>query len=128
MANRDGANVNLDLDLSGLIRGTVVLDDRLDRAVAGITKQRSHVAVGWMKENAPWTDRTGTARSGLRTTTEHFPKVRHIINLFYSVPYGIWLEVRNSGRYSIILPALVDQGVKIMKTYSKLLARLQDER
>jgi hypothetical protein len=128
MANRDGANVNLELDLSGLLKGTIVLNDRADRAIAGITKQRSHIATGWMKENASWTDRTGAARSGLRTTTEHQPKVRHTIHLFYSVPYGIWLEVRNSGRYAIILPALLDQGVKIMRTYQKLFARLNDER
>jgi hypothetical protein len=124
MAARDGANVSLDLDMSALIRGTAKLDDRLDRAVAGVVKQRSHIAEGWMKKEAPWTDQTGNARSGLRSTTEHVPKVVHIINLFHSVSYGIWLEVRFQGRYSIVIPAILDQGVKLMATLNKVMARM----
>lgn len=124
MANRSGANVNLDLDMTPLIRGVAQLDRRLDNAVAGVVKQRSHIAVGWMKENAPWTDRTGNARSGLSAETEHVPMVRHTIHLFHRVPYGIWLEVRWAGRYAVIIPALVDQSVKMMVTMTKLMSRL----
>lgn len=124
MAKRDGANINLDLDMSGLITGTRQFDDRLDRAVAGVVKQRSHIAVGWMKENAPWTDRTGNARSGLSTETEHVAKVHHTLHMFYRVTYGIWLEVRNAGQYSIIIPAILDQGPKMMRTFTKLIDRL----
>lgn len=124
MANREGANINLEIDLSPLIRGYAVLDDRLDRGVAGVVRQRAYIAEGWMKENAPWTDRTGNARSGLSAVTEHVRKVSHSIDLFYRVHYGIWLEVRFAGKYSIIIPALTDQGPKLMRTLSKLLDRL----
>lgn len=124
MANRDWLGINIEMDLSPLLNGVVELDDKLDRAVAGIVKHRSHIAVGWLKENAPWTDRTGNARSGLRTETEHKAKEYHIIHMFYSVPYGIWLEVRHSGKYAVIIPALLDQGPKLMKTFNKLFARL----
>lgn len=124
MGSRDGANINLELDMSPLIRGVAVMDDRLDRAVAGVVKQRSHIAVGWMKVNAPWTDRTGNARSGLSTETEHHAKKSHTIHLFYRVSYGIWLEVRFAGKYSVIIPAIVDQGPKMMATMTKLLDRL----
>lgn len=125
MAKRDGANLNLEIDMTPLIRGTATFQKRLDIGVAGVVKQRSHIAVGWMKENARWTDRTGAARAGLRTTTEHIPMVRHSINLIHSVAYGIWLEVRWSGRYAIIVPALIDQGPKMMLTLNKLFKRLK---
>lgn len=124
MASRDGANINLDIDMSPLIRDTKAFDDRLDRAVAGAVKFRSHITEGWMKENAPWTDRTGNARSGLTAETEHVPKVHHTIHLFYKVPYGIWLEVRFAGRYSVIIPAIIDQGPKLMRTLNKIIDRL----
>lgn len=124
MASRDGLSINLDLDMGSLVKGAIQLDDRLDRAIAGAVKFRSHIAEGWMKENAPWTDRTGNARSGLSTQTEHQPKVHHTIHLFYRVPYGIWLEVRHAGRFAIIIPALIDQGPKLMKTFNKIIDRL----
>lgn len=124
MASRDGADINLELDMTPLITGLTVFDDRLDRGVAGVVKQRSHIAEEWMKTNAPWTDRTGNARSGLGSTTEHERKVHHTLVLFGRVPYQIWLEVRFAGRYAIILPAIVDQGPKLMKTLVKLIDRL----
>lgn len=122
--NRDFFGIDFQMDFSDLIEGTVVLDDRLDRYVAGIHKQRSHIAVGWMKDHATWTDRSGAARSGLRTGTEHKAKKYHIIHLWHSVPYGIWLEVRFSGKYAIIIPAILDQGPKMMRTFNKLFARM----
>ena len=125
MASRSGANVNLDIDLSPLITGVADFDDRLDRAVAGVVKQRSHIAEEWMRTNAPWTDRTGNARSGLGSATEHEPKVHHTLVLFGRVPYQIWLEVRFAGRYAIIIPAILDQGPKMMRTMVKLIDRLR---
>jgi hypothetical protein len=128
MASRDGANINLELDLSTLIKSPRKLDRALDRGVAGVVKQRSHIAEGWMREEAPWTDRTGNARSGLSAETEHVRLKYHAIHLFYRVPYGIWLEVRHAGKYAIIIPALLDQGPKMMKTLNKLFARLDGGR
>lgn len=125
MAKRNGANLNLEIDMTPLIKGAATFQKRLDVGVAGVVLQRSHIAVGWMKENASWTDRTGAARAGLRTTTEHVPFVRHSINLIHSVAYGIWLEVRWSGRYAIIVPTMIDQGPKMMLTLTKLFRRLK---
>ena len=59
----------------------------------------------FMRNNAPWTDRTGNARSGLFTATKREGK-RFFILLSHTASYGIWLEVRFSGRYEIIVPTL----------------------
>jgi hypothetical protein len=62
-------------------------------------------STGYMKTTAPWTDRTSAARNGLHATA-NFPPGAFELVLSHAVSYGIWLEVCNSGRYAIILPAL----------------------
>lgn len=124
MPSREGANLNIEMDLSSLLTGVVRLDNRLDIGVAGVMEFWAPKIEGHMRTGAPWTDRTGAARSGLSAATEHKPKVSHAIHLFYRVPYGIWLEIRFAGRYSIIVPTLVEKGPAVMKTLSRLFARL----
>ncbi len=67
----------------------------------------------WMKVNAPWTDQTGAARNGLAARYYSDSESTGII-LFHQVPYGLWLEVRYSGKYAIIDPALQEWGPRVM--------------
>jgi len=76
------------------------------------------------RNNAPWTDRTGNARQGLNTATEHGPTTHSII-LFHRMPYGIWLEVRNSGAYAIILPTIRTKGREVMAGAKDLLRKMK---
>lgn len=73
------------------------------------------VAEGYMRTNAPWTDRTGNARAGLRAQHVANPMVRHELILYHTMPYGIWLEVRWSGRYAIIAPTIQEIGPDVMQ-------------
>ena len=57
------------------------------------------------KATAPWTDRTGNARQGLTARAFRTATAVSII-LWHSVSYGIWLEVKNAGRFAVILPTL----------------------
>lgn len=57
--------------------------------------------------NAPWTDRTGNARNGLFAQHLSEPMVIHQLVIYHTMPYGVWLEVRWSGRYAIIGPTMV---------------------
>jgi hypothetical protein len=75
-------------------------------------------AQGWMRNNATWIDQTGNARNGLFATVQTATNEVAIV-LYHSVPYGIWLEVRWSGRYAIINPAIQYWGPK----YFALLAQ-----
>lgn len=78
----------------------------------GIGATLEHVAEDieeWMKENAPWDDRSGAAREGLGA--DYRPQgFLHEIVMYHTEDYGIWLEVRWSGRYAIIVPALEHWG------------------
>jgi len=126
MAKRDGANINLELDMTPLLKGTLNLDKQLDRGVAGVMEYWDSRIEATMKVGATWTDRTGNARLGLRAVAGHEPFVSHWIDLFHSVSYGIWLEVRWAGKYAIVIPTLITAGPKVMGTLNKLFARLQD--
>jgi len=59
-----------------------------------------------MRTGARWTDRTGNARAGLMAQHDKNPMQEHSLTLYHSVHYGIWLEVRWSGRYAIIGPVM----------------------
>ena len=71
-----------------------------------------------MRESARWTDQTGNARNGLFAAVKTSTNQVAIV-LYHSVPYGIWLELRWSGRYAIITPSLAKWGPK----YFELLAK-----
>lgn len=67
----------------------------------------------YAKQNAPWGDITGDARSGL--TASVFEEGGDIVlELAHSVDYGIWLELKNDGQYAIIMPTLEAMGPQIL--------------
>jgi hypothetical protein len=92
----------------------------LDRAIVAAVEYTATHGEATMRRDASWTDRTGNARMGLHTSTEHSAKSHRII-FAHSVPYGIWLEVRWSGRYAVILPTVRSEGERLMRLLSKLL-------
>lgn len=73
-----------------------------------------------MRQNAPWNDQTGNARNGLHTTTFHEVGGTHGIVCAHSMPYGIWLEVKFSGRDGIIPATVRNGGDALMTLLSKL--------
>lgn len=64
------------------------------------------IGENFARSNAPWTDRTGNARNGLFVEHQREPMVIHRLITYHTMPYGLWLEVRWSGRYAIIGPTM----------------------
>lgn len=77
----------------------------------------------YARRNATWTDRTSNARNGL-TAKYDGGRDRHVIRLFHTVPYGIWLEVRWAGKYAIIVPTIEAEGQRIMKGLQGLITKM----
>ena len=100
------------------------LERKVDMAVRMIVDVNASRGEGRMKEQAPWTDRTGAARAGLHTATSHSPS-KHTILFSHTMEYGIWLEVKNSGEYEIIMPTVRSQGKKLMEDLNHLFRRLR---
>ena len=61
------------------------------------------------KVEAPWTDRTGNARSGIATQT-HSPRAfgggDYGMTVYHQVPYGFYLETISQGRWGTIAPSV----------------------
>jgi hypothetical protein len=89
-------------------------EPRVQKAITAATEYTATRGEAAMKRGARWTDRTSNARNGLFTQATHSPKEHRII-FGHAVPYGIWLEVRWSGRLAIILPTIRTQGAELMK-------------
>jgi hypothetical protein len=82
--------------------------DAIERAVVEVVLQKYAPQIeAWMKATAPWTDRTGNARQGLKAIPENdmLTNVLSIV-LIHGMDYGKQLELRRQGRYAIIQPAL----------------------
>lgn len=91
-----------DIEIRSKLR---ILPEESDRAIRGAFLFQSARSTAYMKSAAPWTDRTSAARNGLHADTA-FGEREYRLILAHAVSYGIWLEVANSGKYQIILPAL----------------------
>jgi len=90
----------------------LMIGEALDQAAADIEE--------YMKANAPWEDQTGEAREGLGAEASN-SGFFHTIELFHSVDYGIWLEVKWSGQYAIIVPTMERMGPQVMANLNGLI-------
>ncbi len=118
--------IKVDFDKSNLNRNLERFGDRLNRQVAAVIDYNAAYTTGWLKANAPWTDRTSAARTGL-VALPFSQASQHEILMAYSVYYGIWLEVANSGRYAVITPAMRIVGEKVMRDMQMLIDRMTGE-
>lgn len=114
------ARIQASFDDKLLRKNVRSMSGQINRQVGALMQYESAYAVGWLKQNAPWTDRTSAARTGLTATAFSAGKTHEIL-MAYSVYYGIWLEVANSGRYAVITPALRIVGNKVMNDMRLLL-------
>lgn len=80
---------------------------------AAVTRGFAARCERYMKDHAPWDDRTGSARDGL-TAQGEFSFIEYTVVLFHTVDYGIWLEIRWNGKYAIIQPTIEAMGPQFM--------------
>lgn len=80
-------------------------EDWVPDAIDLVCEYWANRAVTEMRTGARWTDRTTAARNGLSARSFQEADGATLV-LWHSVPYGIWLEIRWSGRYAIIGPTL----------------------
>lgn len=118
------ARISVDFNDKKLLGNLRTFDNRLKDAVKVTVDYNAGYATGWMKSNAPWTDRTGAARAGLIALPASGRNFEEII-MSYSVYYGIWLEVANNRRYAIIQPAMRIIGDKLMRDLQFIIDRMR---
>lgn len=105
------ARVRFEFDGRRLRHNLKNLPAHVDRGIDAAVERAATKGEMYLKNDAPWTDRTGAARSGLHTRVEG---KREII-FSHTVDYGIWLEIKNSGKYEVILPTVRKTGNELMR-------------
>lgn len=88
----------------------------IDRKLAA----RAIQAEAEAKTGAPWTDRSGNARSGLRGTSGRDGD-RAEMALSYSVAYGVYLELANAGVWATVIPTMQRMGALVRSDLAGLL-------
>jgi hypothetical protein len=99
--------------------------DRVLQAVAAVAQYTATAMQNDAKANAPWTDRTGNARTGLFGTSEA-DFAGHVVTIYLShgatIDYGVFLELGGgsdgspgSGRYAIIMRTMQNHYEPLMQ-------------
>jgi len=102
-------------------------DQKVKRYVAAQVLRAAQVdAPAWMKQNAPWTDRSGNARAGLHAVPKSIEQGKAFEIAFAgSVFYQIYLETRFSGKYAILMPAANYIGKLLLQRIGEGLDKLE---
>jgi len=83
-----------------------------DDIAAEVFEQATDQIETYAQDNAPWQDRTGDARAGLRAeSTNSAGDIT--LTLEHTVDYGLWLEVIQNGRFAIIMPTLEAEAPRV---------------
>lgn len=102
-------------------------DRKVKRVIAGQFLFAKDESVGFAKTNAPWTDRTGNARAGLHAETNFGPEHNFFAELIlaHSVYYGIYLEVRFSGKFAILMPTVNYIGALLLSRIADSIQKME---
>jgi hypothetical protein len=101
-------------------------DRKVKRVIAGQFLYAKNDAETFARLNAPWTDRTGNARAGLHANVNVINQGEAFeLIVAHSVPYGIWLEVRFSGKYAIIQPTVDYIGQILIQRLASSIQKLE---
>ncbi len=102
-------------------RSVQVYGKRLIQALHLLADHFAAVLESYAKQTAPWTDRSGAARQGLAGLAVKAATGVTII-LAYSVSYGIFLELKNAGKYAVIIPTLEKHYAEIFQAAKALVS------
>lgn len=91
--------------------------------MADIAQEFAGELVDYARKNAPWNDRTGDARDGLETEVR-LENDSLEIDLYHTISYGIWLEIRWGGRYAIIIPTVEQKGSELLDRMNNMLSEI----
>ena len=105
---------------SVISRGLKGWQARAEAALLALGVESAQRMQDHARRHAPWTDRTGNARSGLTGGAEREGKTVTII-LAQTVFYGVYLELSNGGRYAIIMPTIEYELPTLMRQLNIIL-------
>lgn len=85
---------------------------RVESARDDAMRELARDMVAWAQANHAWENDTTAAEKGLHAETI-IQGTRAVVWLGHGVPYGIWLEIMQNGRFAIILPTILKFGSQV---------------
>lgn len=117
--------MSFNLDFGDLVGGLDLFNSRAEAAMALYVETAALTLQDYMRDKAPWTDRTGHARQRLTATASKVAK-GYRIALAQGVDYGVFLELAHEKRFAIIQPTITEKGPDVMKGFQNLIGRLSN--
>ena len=111
------SNFRLEGDLTARLNQ---MGPKIKRAMVASAGLSATQAESFMRSEAPWTDRTGLARAGLRAQVMVSTNKVALV-MYHSVPYGVFLEVRWGGKYGIIPATMAAVGPFWVQALSRIM-------
>lgn len=112
------------MDISDMASKLEAMATRGDAAVRVFAEQGATKLRSYAQSNAPWTDRSGSARTRLNAYVSAIAN-GYRITLAHGVDYGIWLELAHEKRFAIIPQTLEYVGTnQIMPAFERFLERI----
>ncbi len=99
--------------------------DRVLVAVAAVAQRVATEMQNQAKADAPWTDRTGNARTGIFGTSEA-DFAAHVVTIYLShgatIDYGVFLELSHSGSHAVIMRVMQSHYEPLMQMLREIFA------
>lgn len=108
------------IDADKLIDGLSNLDNMARMRTRVYANTVAKDLEGYIRDNRPWTDRTGQARQRMTGYVKETAKGFRIV-IAHGVDYGIWLELAHEKRFAILEPTIRLKGPDIIKGMKELL-------
>lgn len=97
---------------------------RADMAVLMLADTKAKELDWYMRNKAPWTDRTGLARKKLSAVASTIAQHTICITLAHGVNYGIWLELAHEKNYAIVGPTINLKSGEVFASFDSLLNQI----
>lgn len=113
-----GVSVDISQVTNGLYKFKIFTKQR----IKSYLQEQGDELVDYMKNTAPWKDRTGNARRGLGAETIDSSNIIGL-SLYHTVDYGIYLEYAMELRFAILEPTVRLKGPDVIKGMQGILNR-----
>lgn len=117
--------IEFDFNRSSLSSNLKRMSDRLGAAVLMYSSTKAVEIESKMKQNRPWTDRTGMAKAMLNASVSQPDSNTIRTTLAHGVDYGIWLELAHEKNYAIVGPTLEQEAPRVVSELGNLMSNLK---
>lgn len=117
--------IQFEYNQSSLMKGVETMTTKLGAVLLMYAATKASEIESKMKDNRPWTDRTGMAKAMLSAKVSQPSDNIVRITLAHGVDYGIWLELANERNYAIIAPTIDEEGPRVISDLNNLMSKLK---